>query len=136
MYLVLFFHGSRIDIRSAFLRLIISNCYVDGGKARFSLKKLLSLFVKTPNMNIWQSQWECFATLPHSLCSQACSRLPFGCGSNPMSHGFDSRYARKNKPHHLVRFIFWQDILCNSRTDEIRDLLQFGKEIKVFLTKV
>ncbi len=79
MYLVLFFYGSRIDIRSAFLRLIISNCYVDGGKVRFSLKKSLSLFVKTPNMNIWQ------------------------------------------------------DILCNSRTDDIHDLLQFGKEIKVFL---
>lgn len=53
-----FLKSSRIDIRSAFLRLIISNCYVDGGKARFSLKKSLSLFVKTPNMNIWQSQRE------------------------------------------------------------------------------
>ena len=82
MYLVLFFYGSRIDIRSVFLRLIISNCYVDGGKARFYLKKSLSLFVKTPNLNIWQ------------------------------------------------------DILCNSRTDEIKDLLQFGKDIKVFLEKM
>ena len=27
----------------------------------------------------------------------------------------------------------WQDILCNSRTDEIKDLLQFGKDVKVFL---
>ena len=28
---------------------------------------------------------------------------------------------------------FWQDILCNSRTEFIHDLLQFGKEIKSFL---
>lgn len=30
-------------------------------------------------------------------------------------------------------FDFWQGQLCNSRTDEMNDLLQFGKEIKVFL---
>ncbi len=53
-----FLKSSKIEIRSAFLRLILSNCYVDDGKAWFSLKKSLSLFVKTPNMNIWQSQWE------------------------------------------------------------------------------
>jgi hypothetical protein len=27
----------------------------------------------------------------------------------------------------------WQCHLSNSRTDEIKDLLQFGKEVKVFL---
>ena len=30
-------------------------------------------------------------------------------------------------------FDFWQGHLCNSRTDEIHNLLQFGKEIKLFL---
>jgi len=74
-------NSSRVDIRSAFLQLIISNCYVDGEKAGFSLKKSLSLFVKTPNMNIWQC------------------------------------------------------ILCNPRTNEIKELLQFGKVVKVFLDK-
>ena len=64
-----------------FLNSKLSNCYVDGGKARFSLKKSLSLFVKTPNMNIGQC------------------------------------------------------ILCNPRTNEIKDLLQFGKEMRVFLSK-
>ena len=39
-------------------KIMFSNCYVDGGKAWFSLKKSLSLFVKTPNLNIWQSQRE------------------------------------------------------------------------------
>lgn len=28
-----------------------------------------------------------------------------------------------------------QDILCNSRVDDIRDLLMFGKDVKVFLEK-
>ena len=27
----------------------------------------------------------------------------------------------------------WQDILCNSRANDMHDLLQFGKEIKTFL---
>ena len=30
------------------------------------------------------------------------------------------------------RFDFWQGHLCNSRADFIRDVLQFGKEIKIF----
>jgi len=30
-------------------------------------------------------------------------------------------------------FDFWQGHLCNSRTDLIHELLQFGKEIKMFL---
>jgi hypothetical protein len=32
-------------------------------------------------------------------------------------------------------FQFWQGHLCDSRTNEICDLLQFGKEIKQFLDK-
>ena len=38
-------------------------------------------------------------------------------------------------PHCGGIFDFWQGHLCNSRTDEIKDLLQFGKEIKLFLNK-
>lgn len=41
-----------------------------------------------------------------------------------------------NKKTAKMRFyLFWQGHLCNSRTDEIKDLLQFGKEIKLFLNK-
>ena len=29
--------------------------------------------------------------------------------------------------------LFWQGHLCNSRANEIRDLLRFGKEVNVFL---
>lgn len=29
----------------------------------------------------------------------------------------------------------WQDTLCKFRTDDIHDLLQLGKEIKIFLKK-
>ena len=28
-----------------------------------------------------------------------------------------------------------QDILCNSRVDDIRELLRFGKDVKTFLDK-
>ena len=41
--------------------------------------------------------------------------------------------SEKTNRTKMVRFIFWQDILCNSRTNEIHDLLQFSKDIKVFL---
>ena len=41
-----------------------------------------------------------------------------------------------NKKHRFVRcFDFWQDTLCNSRTDEIKELLLFGKDVKVFSKK-
>lgn len=33
-------------------------------------------------------------------------------------------------------FDFWQAHLCNSRADEMLELLLFGKEIKVFLDKI
>lgn len=49
-----FLKSSQIEVRSAFLRLIFTNCYVDGQKARFSLKKSLSLFVKNRDLSIWQ----------------------------------------------------------------------------------
>ena len=39
----------------------------------------------------------------------------------------------KIKTTRLGGLNFWQDILCNSRTEFMRDLLLFGKEIKVFL---
>lgn len=29
-----------------------------------------------------------------------------------------------------------QDILCNSRADELRDLLQFGEDVKTFLDTI
>jgi len=29
--------------------------------------------------------------------------------------------------------LFWQSVSCNSRTNEIKDLLQFGKELKEFV---
>ena len=32
-----------------------------------------------------------------------------------------------------VVFLFWRGRLCNSRTDEIKELVCFGKEIKLFL---
>ena len=32
-------------------------------------------------------------------------------------------------------FDFWQGHLCNSRTNEIHDLLCFGKDVKAFLGK-
>ena len=40
----------------------------------------------------------------------------------------------KQKTDHKGRFEFWQGHLCNLRVDEIKDLLQFGKEIKIFLS--
>lgn len=49
-----FFKSSKVEVRSAFLRLILSNCYVEGQKARFSLKKSLSLFVKNRDFELWQ----------------------------------------------------------------------------------
>ena len=51
-----FFKSSKVEVRSAFLRLILSNCYVDNKKARFSLKKSLSLFVKNRDFELWQPQ--------------------------------------------------------------------------------
>ena len=74
-----FLKSSQIEVRSAFLRLIFANCYVDNKKARFSLKKSLSLFVKNRD------------------------------------------------------FELWRDILCNSRTDFLHELLLFGKDVKIFL---
>ena len=32
-------------------------------------------------------------------------------------------------------FDFWQDILCDYRADEIKEILFFGREIKLFLNK-
>lgn len=49
-----FLKSSQIEVRSAFLRLIFANCYVDNKKARFSLKKSLSLFVKNRDFELWQ----------------------------------------------------------------------------------
>lgn len=45
------------------------------------------------------------------------------------------RKAKKtNKKTAKMRFyLFWQGQLCNSRTDFIRDLLSFGKDVKFFL---
>ena len=38
---------------------------------------------------------------------------------------------------HKVAFLnFWRDILCNLRTEFMRDLLLFGKEIKIFMQTV
>jgi len=39
----------------------------------------------------------------------------------------------KGKTDQTVGLNFWQGHLCNSRDDFMRDLLQFGKDIKVFL---
>ena len=36
-------------------------------------------------------------------------------------------------PPKWVVFLFWQGHLCNSRTDDMLDLLGFGKEVKTFL---
>ena len=45
-----------------------------------------------------------------------------------------SKYRNSNKKTAKMRFYqSWQGHLCNSRTDEICDLLLFGKEIKAFL---
>ena len=41
----------------------------------------------------------------------------------------------KIKTDHKGRFNFWQGHLCNSRIDFICELLQFGKDVKVFLEK-
>ena len=38
-------------------------------------------------------------------------------------------------PPKWVVFLFWQGQLCNSRVDFMRNLLQFGREIKIFLKK-
>jgi hypothetical protein len=35
-----------------------------------------------------------------------------------------------------VVFLFWQGHLCNSRADAMRELLMFGKDIKVFLETI
>ncbi len=45
------------------------------------------------------------------------------------------RKAKKtNKKTAKMRFyLFWQDILCNSRANEMHDLLRFGKETELFL---
>ena len=39
----------------------------------------------------------------------------------------------KIKTDPKVVYYFWQGVSCNSRTDEMHDLLSFGKEVKVFL---
>ena len=39
----------------------------------------------------------------------------------------------KKKPTCVVGLNFWQGHLCNSRTEFMRDLLLFGKDVKVFL---
>ena len=40
---------------------------------------------------------------------------------------------QNKKTTKMVVVLFWQGHLCNSQTNEIRDLLSFGKEIKTFL---
>jgi hypothetical protein len=52
-----------------------------------------------------------------------------------LAHSFGTALT-KNKNHPKGGFYFWQGHLCNPRTDFIRDLLSFGKEIKVFLEKL
>jgi len=42
---------------------------------------------------------------------------------------FDYQYRHTSQ----VPCLFWQGHLCNSRTDGIKELLRFGKDIKVFL---
>ena len=56
---------------------------------------------------------------------------------------FDTRFTNSQndwksnqKNTQMGVFDFWQDHLCYLRVDFIRDLLSFGKEIKVFLNKV
>ena len=39
----------------------------------------------------------------------------------------------KNDPK--VVYYFWQGVSCNSRTEFVHDLLQFGKDVKVFIDK-
>ena len=42
---------------------------------------------------------------------------------------------QNKKTTEMVVVLFWQDHLSNSRTDFIHNLLQFGEEIKMFLTR-
>ena len=48
---------------------------------------------------------------------------------------YEPQKSKENKQKNAkMRFyLFWQGHLCNSRTDFIRDLLSFGKDVKFFL---
>jgi len=54
------------------------------------------------------------------------------CAIGTLTHPFGVA-KQKLKPTQKVGLNFWQGHLCNSRTDFIHNLLQFGKEIKTFL---
>ncbi len=48
---------------------------------------------------------------------------------------FRNNMADNQIPPKRVVFLSWQGHLCYSRVDFIRDLLRFGKDVKVFLNK-
>ena len=43
--------------------------------------------------------------------------------------------GNKEKTAETRFYLFWQGHLCNSRSDFIRELLLFGKDVKFFLNK-
>ena len=60
-------------------------------------------------------------------------RTPIRCAIIKIKKFIQLGCFNKNQNHPKGGFDFWQGHLCNSRTNEIKELLQFGKEVKAFL---